>query len=148
MPAATESVTQGRPTVFQRRAKAPNVFQIASARDNTLGVPWNYPLRTPFQGSVLNLSTRSRASAPSGQSPPAGRPDKRGVRLFAGNLSGAIPPIRNNLLRPRRNGLTDRDIHNPGLFPSHGPEAYDSRARIHDKPGNHHKAQRDRLLAQ
>ena len=59
VPTGTGSVGQGRLAVFKRRAKAPKVLRIVLVTEHTLGVTRNYPLKTPFPGSVLNLSTRS-----------------------------------------------------------------------------------------
>ena len=42
--------------------------------------------------------------------------------------------------------LADMDQHIE-LFPSHDPEAYDSRAGTHDNLGNREQAERDRRLA-
>ena len=53
-------MAQGRPAVYKRRAKAPKVLQIVLVTEHTLGVTRNYPVKAPFPGSVLNLSTRSR----------------------------------------------------------------------------------------
>ena len=52
-------MAQGRLAVFKRRAKAPKVLRIVLVTEHTLGVTRNYPLKTSFPGSVLNLSTRS-----------------------------------------------------------------------------------------
>ena len=52
--------------VFKRRAKAPKVLRIVLVTEHTLGVTRNYPLKTPFPGSVLNLSTQMAGNSISG----------------------------------------------------------------------------------
>ena len=47
------------------------MLQIVLVTECTLGVVRNYPLKTPFPGSVLILSTRSRNLAGNPDSPQA-----------------------------------------------------------------------------